>query len=902
MTSRDGDREQPTGDRAEAAPVRRRDVLQGLVGGALAVGLPGAVRGGSLPGAEGRGSAVGMDTGHRDAVVAESLSVETGQAVDVGQETATLQGTLQSLGGADSADVGFEYGVEGAEERQGTATETLDATGEFEIEISGLDPGTTYAFAAVATTASASDSGEGATFTTGKPPLTVETGEAVEVGQETATLRGEVLETGGAETVAASVEYWVEGEESRQETLARTLSAPGSFEIAVDGLAPETTYRFRALAATDGGSDAGEEATFTTATPPLAVQTGGASDVGQREATLSGEVTELGVADEGEAFFEYWIDCEGDGDPQETTRESIDAAGAFDQQVAELEPGTTYAFRAAAETPEGSDRGAVGAFMTEHLPLSVQTGTASDVGPTSATLSGEVLELGAADTATVAFEYWADEGDRRRETAAEALSAPDTVEAELTDLRQDTGYAFRALADSGVESNAGEPGAFATPVEPVSRPTVDRTDVDTATFSQWGEGYRIRAAGTSPWQRPRDRHGYGAIYGETEGDVVVQTTLAGLRGEHDLRLAGLVVTNDILAGGGLDGDLLLAVEPDAGVSLAVYDPDRREYGTVGSAGPPDVPVDLRLTKRDGTFVAEYRRAVDRAWQPVGSVDVPAASFTQHVGVFATGGHDADRCVADFAEFLLGETGVSLLPAARTIAPGMETTFDLVVENADRGIRSYAATLAVPEPDLLRIEDVDLLGEPVFGSVDLRPDGSQATIEAGMGENAHDAGDVAIAEVTVRTRAEGSLTVAVPEVTVVDDGATIPYDVASVDGADVTIAADAGPPPVVGDDPPRDLDGDGLYRDINGDGTFTVSDVQALFEHRRDDVVLNNAEYFNFAGDDPPDVSLADVQALFQDLLADDPGAAAALGLEVEKPADADDISPADLRRALSESP
>jgi len=579
--------------------------------------------------------------------------------------------------------------------------------------------------------------------------------------------------------------------------------------------------------------------------------------------------------------------------------------------VTELEPGTTYAFRAAAETPEESDRGTAESeesdrgtaesFTTEHLPLSVETGEASDIGPTSATLSGELLELGAADAATVAFEYWADEAEGRQETPAKALSAPGTVTAELTGLRQDTAYAFRALADSGIESDAGEAGAFATPIEAVSRPTVDRTDVDTATFSKWGEGYRIRAAGTSPWQRPRDHHGYGAIYAETQGDVVVQTTLAGLRGEHDLRVAGLVMTNDILAGGGLEGDVLLAVEPDAGVSLAVYNAESREYETVGSASqPPDLPVDLRLTKRDGAFVAEYRRAIDRAWQSVGSVDVPAASFTRHAAVFATSGHETDGCVADFAEFLLGETGVSLLPAVRTVPPAQETTFDLVVDNADRGIRSYSATLAVPDPDLLVIEEVHLLGDPVFGSVDVRSDGSQATIEAGMGENAHDPGDVAIAEVTVRTRAEGSLSVEVPEVTVVDDGATIPYDIASVDGADVTIAADAGPPPVVGDDPPRDLDGDGLYRDIDGDGAFTIGDVQALFHHRRDDVVLDNAEYFNFAGNDPPEISLVDVQVLFQDLVADGPEAAAAVGLDVAEPGDAADLSLADLKQAFEE--
>lgn len=73
----------------------------------------------------------------------------------------------------------------------------------------------------------------------------------------------------------------------------------------------------------------------------------------------------------------------------------------------------------------------------------------------------------------------------------------------------------------------------------------------------------------------------------------------------------------------------------------------------------------------------------------------------------------------------------------------------------------------------------------------------------------------------------------------------------------------GPPPVVGNDPPRDLDGDGLYEDIDGDGEFTFTDVQQFFQNRNADVVQNNAEFFNFDNREPADVSIGDVQALFQ---------------------------------------
>ena len=632
-------------------------------------------------------------------------------------------------------------------------------------------------------------------------------------------------------------------------------------------------------------------------TASLSVATLQPSSVGQSGATLEGELLELGGADSADVFFEYGQ--EGSDDQQTTEPTTLGETGEFEVTVTDLDPATTYAFAAVAETDAGTDTGEDVTFTTDEPPLAVETGEATAVGHTSATVTADLVELGANDTATVSVEYWASEGDDSQETEFRALSEAGTVEVELTGLRQDTAYGFRAVADSGTEIDAGDTEAFATPIEDISRPTVDRTEADSATFSRWGDGYRIRAAGTSPWQRPRDHHGYGAVYGEVQGDVVVQTTLAGFRGDHDLRTAGLMVTDDVLGGGGVAGDLLLAAEPGTGLSLAFYDDDSREYETVAAASPSlDDPLDLRVTKRDSEFVAEYRRPVDASWQLIGSVTVPAAGFTQHAGVFATGGHDTDRCVADFSEFLIGETGVALLPAAPTLPLDVEMTLDLVVENADRGIRSYAATVEVADTDPLTIEDVRLAGDPVYQSVNVRPDGGRATIEAGMGESGLEGGDVRIATLTVRTRGEGTAPVDVPEVTVVDDATTVPYDVASVDGADVTVAEGVGPPPVVGTDRPKDLDGDGLYRDVTGDGQFTVADVQAFFEHRHEDVVLNNAEYFNFAGSDPPEVSIADVQVLFEELVASDPEVAAALGLDVDDPEDVADLSAADLARVL----
>jgi len=105
------------------------------------------------------GATATFTTGSGDSAPA----VTTGSASNVTESGATLSGSLDDLGGASSADVGFEYRQTGASSWTATATKTLSGTGSYSRDVSGLDAGTEYEFRAVAT---ASD-GDTATGTTG---------------------------------------------------------------------------------------------------------------------------------------------------------------------------------------------------------------------------------------------------------------------------------------------------------------------------------------------------------------------------------------------------------------------------------------------------------------------------------------------------------------------------------------------------------------------------------------------------------------------------------------------------------------------------------------------------------------------------------------------------------------
>ena len=85
---------------------------------------------------------------------------------------------------------------------------------------------------------------------------------------------------------------------------------------------------------------------------------------------------------------------------------------------------------------------------------------------------------------------------------------------------------------------------------------------------------------------------------------------------------------------------------------------------------------------------------------------------------------------------------------------------------------------------------------------------------------------------------------------------------TVEDPSVLEELDVGPPAVAGTNPPQDLDGDGLYENVRGDGEFDIADVQALFDNLDSDAVQKHADRYNFSGNDPTEVTILDVQALF----------------------------------------
>ncbi|WP_254766993.1 fibronectin type III domain-containing protein [Salinilacihabitans rarus] len=385
-------------------------------------------------------------------------SVDTLWADYLSDEALIVAGNLTDLGDADEATVRFEYRANGTDEWAVSDGERVNATGTVTEDLTGLEPGTEYEYRAVAETAVGVDRGETRTIETLPDRPAATTVGAENVTEDGAVLVTNVTDLGGADSATVWFSYSPTDEDEPHsdwtETDPVTVTSTGLADRVVDGLEPGTEYEFTSHI--DDGDQTGYSAGYETFTTddPFVVATGPATDVSKTGATLTGEVVDFGGADGASAWFEY----RASGADEWATTEAVapDSAAGVSAAVDALEPGTTYEFRVVAEATDGdADVGAVESFETLPDPA-VETGAATAVDDASATVAGDLVDLGGADAATVAVQYRAAGESAWVETDGETLTAPGAFDASLTGLEPETEYEYRAVvrADGVVETGA----------------------------------------------------------------------------------------------------------------------------------------------------------------------------------------------------------------------------------------------------------------------------------------------------------------------------------------------------------------------------------------------------------------------------------------------------------------
>lgn len=388
--------------------------------------------------------------------------VVTNQATAISSTSATIGGTL--LNGGQNTTVGFLYGTS-EDNLQYFLTTSLTSNQNFSLELSSLTPNTTYYYAAYATNSAGTDIGETLSFTTEQEYLPtapeVVTNQAISISTTSATIRGSLVS--GEQNSTVGFRY-SSSEANLQYNVTASMTSTQNFSYRLSGLTPNTTYYYAAYATNSAGSDTGEILSFTTASEsdPSApeVVTNLAATVTSTSAIIRGTLLN-GDNNTTVGFLHGTLEA----DLQYNVTASLSNSQDFSYRLSGLTPNTTYYYAAYATNSIGTSTGETLCFTTvsETTPTfpEVITLNATDIGPTNATINGQLLN--GEQAATLGFMYGTNTNNiNLQHNVIATQTNSGYFSYQLTELSPNTTYYFKAYATNSVGTDNGEILSFST--------------------------------------------------------------------------------------------------------------------------------------------------------------------------------------------------------------------------------------------------------------------------------------------------------------------------------------------------------------------------------------------------------------------------------------------------------
>ncbi|HEX2434707.1 MAG TPA: fibronectin type III domain-containing protein [Gaiellaceae bacterium] len=284
------------------------------------------------------------------------------------------------------------------------------------------------------------------------------TGPVNSVGTTSATATGTVNPNGQATNWY--FEYGTSTSYGKKTATKSAGSGTGNVQVsgALTGLAPATTYHYRLVAVNAAGTRRGADGIFTTSAAPVAV-TGSAKSVSTTSATLTGTVDPNGRATSW--YVEYGTSTAYGSKTAAKNAGSGTTARSVSTAVSKLTPGRLYHYRLVATSDAGTSRGADRTFSTAGSPM-VRTGSAVEIGPTTARLTGSVYPQGR--RASWYFEYGTTTqyGSRTPTSTAGSGFGEQRVTAPVLGLRTAVTYHYRLVARNNVGTTRGADLTFTT--------------------------------------------------------------------------------------------------------------------------------------------------------------------------------------------------------------------------------------------------------------------------------------------------------------------------------------------------------------------------------------------------------------------------------------------------------
>jgi uncharacterized protein (TIGR02145 family) len=344
-------------------------------------------------------------------------------------------------------------------------SKTLDGTGSgiFTSNLKDLSPKTIYYVRAYATNVTGTTYGDNQTFTTSTQAPEANTCAATDKTTTTATLNGSVNAHDSSTTVTfeygTTTSYGMSISATPGTLTGNTLTAVSA---GITGLTPNTTYHFRVKAVNSGGTDYGNDQSFTTSTQSPEANTNEATNKTATTATLNGSVnahnSSTTVTFEYGTTISYGMSISAT--PGTLTGNTLTVVSAG---LTGLDPNTTYHFRVKAVNSGGTDYGNDQSFTTSTQSPEANTNEATNKTATTATLNGSVNAHNSSTTVT--FEYGINTSYGMSISATPGTLTGNTltvVSAGITGLDPNTTYHFRVKAVSSEGTDYGNDLTFIT--------------------------------------------------------------------------------------------------------------------------------------------------------------------------------------------------------------------------------------------------------------------------------------------------------------------------------------------------------------------------------------------------------------------------------------------------------
>lgn len=224
----------------------------------------------------------------------------------------------------------------------------------------------------------------------------VNTLDVTDVGNNTATLNGEILNTGSPAYTERGFIYDTQASPDVDNCIKK-LSSPvnkeKNFSVKIDGLASNKAYYARTYIVQNGKTIYGNIVSFTTTQQQTRLSTSAVTLVGAATATFNGSILESGAPAYSERGFVY---SAGDTPTISDKRIKVTGTGTgnFSAMVNDLEYPVTYYVRAYAIQGGTAVYGNIVSFTTMMNGTVLSTSAATQVSSTSATLNGSVVDAG----------------------------------------------------------------------------------------------------------------------------------------------------------------------------------------------------------------------------------------------------------------------------------------------------------------------------------------------------------------------------------------------------------------------------------------------------------------------------------------------------------------------------